>query len=206
MEVRQIGSEDATTWDALIDDSPMENIFSYYSWLKITADKNKVQLEVLGIYDDNKLVGGCPLFIRREFGIVKVISNVYGLMPYSGIIVRNYSTKSVRAYEHYLHNIFNTLSKHLCKMKADFIFINNPPELIDVRPFTSDGWNIIVHYTYVLNPKDMVLSSGVKESIKKAKRQCLVVKKSDDLKQFFTLYEATYRDQGMKPNMSYDYL
>lgn len=189
-----------------MSDSLMGNIFSSYSWLRITADECGVQLLLLGLYDEGVLIGGCPLFVRRVYGFIKIVSSVCGMMPYSGIIIKNYQGRSVRGGEHYLHEALETFSDYLSGMRADFTHIDNSPELGDVRPFILSGWDIIVRYTYLLESEKGLISSGVKESIKKARKHRITIEKTWDLEQFYSLYKTTYHNQGIKPPVPHDYL
>jgi hypothetical protein len=206
LEIRLIKSEDAEKWDELVNGSQMGNVFSSYSWLRITAEVCGVQLLLLGLYDGGELVGGCPVFVRKVYGFIKIVSSVCGMMPYSGVIIRDYQGRSVRGGEHYLHEALETFSSYLSSMKADFTHIDNSPELGDVRPFVLSGWDVAVRYTYLLEPRDVLLSSGVRESIKKARRSQVRVERAGDLEQFYSLYKATYLRQGIKPPVSREYL
>ena len=77
----------------------------------------------------------------------------------------------------------------------------NSPDFIDVRPFTWNGWDSDVLYTYFLGldtDLEKKISKEARWTIRKAMKHNIAVKKLHDPEIFYGLYDNTYRRQNLK--------
>jgi hypothetical protein len=205
-EIRVLGKEDYPPWDLLVKASPQGSIFSRSGWLSTTSRTCDAELKIYGCFHGEELVAGCPMFLSKTKGIFSVVSNVCGMMPYSGICIREFPPKSVRKYEHFHHQILHAFSDFFMKLNADGFVITNPPELEDIRQFTWDGWDSRVRYTYLLELGNLDYTRNVKRNIRKAIENGVSVERTSDIDRYYGLFTKNFEDQGLKPPVSYEYL
>jgi hypothetical protein len=205
-EIRVLGEEEYPIWDLLVKASPQGSIFSRSGWLSTTSRTCDAELKIYGCFLGDELVAGCPMFMSKTRGIFSVASNVCGMMPYSGICIREFPQKSVRKYEHFHHQILHAYSDFFMKLNAYGFVITNPPELEDIRQFTWDGWDSRVKYTYLLDLCNLDYTRNVKRNIRKAEEYGVFVERTSDIDRYYVLFARNFENQGLKPPVSYEYL
>ena len=173
-------------WDELVDESPMGTIFSYSEWLQKTSEALNTNVVIYGCYQKDNLVGGCPLFTTRIKSVLKMGSNIAGMMPYSGIIINDYPQENVRKYERHQNAICDSLRTVLENLKLPYISIINPIKLCDIRDFTWKGWKSSVYYTYLLDLNNLNYSRDVRRNIKQAISNEVFVEESYVIVNYFS--------------------
>lgn len=206
IKLKLLEKQDEYLWDDLIKSSSLGSIFSRLFWLKTSSDSLGLKLILVGGFYNDELVCGCPIFVSEHSGFFKTISNVCGLMPYSGIVIKDYPKENVRKYEKYLNGISVAISKYLLNTGADSTCIVNPPGLNDVRPFIWGGWKVNVLYSYQIDPSNMTFSDNAKREIKKAIKSEVVITESSDIDRYYSLFKLMFHNQGLNPPVPYNYL
>lgn len=205
-EIRALDRTEYGRWDELINLSPYGTVFSLSGWLSATSMSLDAPFEIFGCFFDDKLVGGCPIFYKKKYGILTILTNVHGMMPYSGLVLEDYPQNNVRKFERHYSNIVSNMAKHFERLRFFMLSIINPPGLQDIRPFTWRGWKADVKYAYFLDLQNINYSRDVKRNINSAKKNEVLVCRSSDIESYYSLFQYTFERQGLKPPVSESYL
>lgn len=183
-------------WDKLVDSTSWGTIFHISRWLK-----HNENLVIYGCFKKDELVGGCPLFIKD--GIFRTASSTFDMCPYVGIMIQDTNGNNVRKKEKHNQDIIQSLCKMFDKERFSRIDISFPPNSqIDLRPFIWNNWRHGLHYAYffdLTNDIDKSISKTARNTITKAEKNNLVVKKLIDVDVFYNLYIDTYKRQDLIP-------
>lgn len=147
MEVREIKEVDYGLWNELVERSSQGTIFDKSFWLESSGALLNKELRIYGSFKENHLVGGCPIYIGRHIALNFATSKV-DMTPYGGILLEGSSTSKVREQESMYNDIVQSISKKFDDLRIQYIKLTNSPYITDVRPFTWEGWESKVFYTY----------------------------------------------------------
>jgi len=205
-QIRTLERTEYGQWDELIKLSPYGSVFSLSGWLSATSRSLDTPFEIVGCYFDDNLVGGCPIFFKKKFGILTLLTNIQGMMPYSGIIIEDYPQNNVRKFEKHYTTILSSIVKHFEQLRFYIVSITNPPKIQDIRPFTWRGWKTDVKYAYFLNLDNLNYSRDVKRNINRAIKNEVLVGRSSDIASYYSLFRNTFERQELKPPVSEKYI
>lgn len=193
-------------WDKLVESSPQGTIFSTSNWLSITSNALKIDFAIYGCFSEGQLIGGCPLFHKKRFGLLNFASNTCGLMPYSGVVLKHISDSSVRRFERQQNNILTSIAAFFEQMGTIQVEVCNPPKLFDIRSFTQRGWKSETRYTYFLDLENLNYSRNVRRNITNATEDGISVSRSWDIEAYYSLFQQTFEHQGLKAPVPKGYL
>ncbi|MBR1369948.1 hypothetical protein RJ53_10855 [Methanocalculus chunghsingensis] len=184
-QARLLRNEEYPLWDTLVRKSPQGSIFSNSEYLQILADATNNRLQMVGCFEDNTLIGGCSLFVRKKrLRGTHAVSNGPDT-PFCGFISQKADPGRVRKSEMEYTECINALCDYIENQNYSLISVTNSPELMDIRPFLRRGWRGAVAYTYYI---DLLyadidsFSTSVKKSILAAQKKNLVYEASKDAK------------------------
>jgi len=203
-EVRELKEGDYESWDELVDKSPHGTIFHKSFWLSTCSKLLNKKLKIYGCFKDDVLIGGCSLYTYK-LNFFKVASSIINTTPYGGIVLIQSPSTKIREQEQTYSNIIKSLCKAFIKEHFDYIQITNSPEFIDIRPFTWNGWDSNVHYTYYFNLRcdiEKSISRNVRRSIRKAIKNNITIKKLNEPSIFYELFLMTFERQNLKPKVT----
>ncbi len=203
---RALEKSEYPEWDEMVELSPQGTIFSTSNWISLTSKALKVDFTIYGCFSEDRLVGGCPLYHGKSFGILKSASNTCGMMPYSGVLLERILDSSVRRFERKQNEILTSLAAFFEKIDATKVMVSNPPKLFDIRPFTQRGWSSEIRYAYFLDLKNLNYSRDVKRNVKSALKNSVSVSRSWDIESYYTLFQRTFENQGLRPPVPKHYL
>ncbi len=200
IQIRELDPAEYKLWDELVETSSCGTVFHTSDWLTLCRDTFSKDLKIYGCFQEDALVGGFPLFIRKMNRIFKVASSTCEMTPYGGIVIKDFPGVSVRKQVQDSHEILNHLRVFLSNMKLDSIEMKLSPDFKDIRPFTWNGWESGVFYAYYLNLErdiDAGLSKDLKKNINKSAKEGLVVKKLKDSNVYYNLFSMVYTRQNL---------
>jgi hypothetical protein len=208
--VREIAENEYGVWDDLVKDSPHGTIFHRSAWLKACSNSLGKQLKVYGCFERENLIGGCSLFVDESWFFRSADSNA-AMTPYGGLILRPPTSSDVRREEVRCVTIVDSLIEIFDENKFDRIRIANSPEFLDIRPFTWNGWQDRVYYTYYLDltgayAQDM--SKSARWSVRKGITSNLVIRKLEhpDTESYYRIFLMTFQRQNLKPPVDVKFL
>lgn len=205
-EVREVKSDKYDIWDELVVNSPHGTIFHTSNWLTLCNKSLKEDLKIYGCFKDEDLVGGCSLFVHKSKGIFKTASSTCAMTPYGGIVLKQPSSYKARKQVREHHEIMKYLCNAIDKNNFESIRITNPPNFLDIRPFTWNGWNSTVLYAYLLDLDsdfENTLTRDVRRNLKKANENKIQIRKSGDLKTHYELFKRLFERQNLNPPANY---
>ena len=208
IKVSEIDKNEYALWDELVECSPHGTIFHSTDWLTMCSEASNRNLKIFGCFENDILVGGCSLFVHNLKGDFKVASSTCSMTPYGGVVLEQESNNMGRRQLHRHQNLIKHLYEALYKEKFHSVQITNPPEFLDIRPFTWNGWDCEIKYAYYMNlEKDIEknLSKGVKENIKKALKKGIQTERRMDVKRHYELSKMIYEKQGLKPPVNEEF-
>ena len=208
-KVKELTSEELTAWDRLVTASPQGTVFHTSNWLFRTASSLNKMPVILGCYEDEELIGGCPLLLPGSRGLLRTASSAALLAPYGGIVIG--SIESTKRREQELHNnkVIAAICDYIAQRRFDHIELVNSPGLEDIRWFTQNGWDVKVYYTYALPIDGDVsnrISKNARRSINRAAKQGVTVARHFDPEVYWNLTVNTFGKQNSRPPFSKKHL
>jgi hypothetical protein len=204
-EVGELSQEDLSQWDTLVDHSSHGTIFHKTGWLDACARSQGKKVKIFGCFQDGRLVGGCSLFPERKFGMVPIANSTCTLTPYGGFILSASPGTGVHKRESFSREIIESLIREIKKEHFFSIIIQNSPEFLDIRPFTSNGWKSHVLYTYYFNLEDNIESQfdpTAKKNIRKAEKNRIIIEPFSDVSRYYDLFCETFVRKKMETPVS----
>jgi hypothetical protein len=200
LEVCEIPPEDYTRWDDVVKESVEGTVFHLSDWVTTVGGLTGRKTTILGVYRQDDLLGGCALYVR-PFPVLSLATTDASMTPFGGIcILPSESIKGKKQLLH-RHSIMGALRDHLAA-HFDAVHLTNSPGLVDIRPFTWDGWKSNVLFTNYLVLKDAVAdttSRTVRNALKRAAKNGISAEKKIDSGAYNVLFRRTFQRQDLAP-------
>ena len=198
-EIRLVA--DDTAWDAFVRQAVGGTVFSTSAWLRCAAAATGGQVNRLGCYRNGHLVAGISGLARRRMGLYRL--ETPELTPHTGLLLAPVAGKGPAKAEAAQHRACTHLTDHLTK-HYDRVFLVHAPTIADVRPFTWQGWNAHLRYTYRLPLGDSNalwerVERRTRTAIRKAEKLGYQLRPTSDVALFRRQYEAIYANQADGP-------
>jgi len=209
IEVRRLDDGELSAWDALVSDSVQGTVFHTSDWLLRTAASLNQNPIILGCYEDEELIGGCSLLQPKQYKWLKVTSSIAMLTPYGGVVVGSIESTKRRELELQNNKVIAAIQEYLTQQRFDYVNLINSPGLQDIRPFTQNGWNSKVYYTYILPINENLfdkISKNARRSIRKAQKLGIDVMQHFDPELYWELTTDTFRKHKSPPPFSKEHL
>lgn len=200
-EARFLTSHEYDLWDQLVDQSDQGSVFHSSKWITTVAHFLDLEYAIIGVFDGSDLKGGCFFYIKELFHTYRRGMTDVELSPYGGIVFSSFKSKKVRSKEITKYQIASLILEKIKELNLLSIRLINSPGLLDIRPFTWQGWNTKVYYSYILSLENDIfshVSHGVRQSIRKSRNYGMVVKKEYNPEVYWQLTQLTWEKQNMK--------
>lgn len=209
VDVRVLDGDEFPAWNELLGTSPQGTVFHTSEWLVRTAASLNQTLVILGCYEDEVLIGGCPLLLSNPYNLLRIASSATLLAPYGGVVTAGTESTKQREKELHTARVITAIRDHLLRERFDHVNLVNSPGLGDIREFTRTGWEAKVYYTYILpvngNVVDLI-SKNARRSIRKAQKLGVVAAEHFDPGLYWELTENTFAKQNSQPPFSKEHL
>lgn len=209
LKVQEVDLYNATQrqqWDEFVDTTDEGMIFHRSYWLLSHSDvkllrANRCKVYVVTDYD-GEWIAGIPITYKNFLG-KKLIMMPY-LTPYLGTIFK--STKNQKIYKQIsLRKEINSLVSELLKQTGQTVIYGFTPDMLDMQPFIWDGFQVNLHYTYMLSigEKDKILAS-LEQKRRSDINQCIKNKLQvvwdfkNNWSAFLELNKNTFKRQNLK--------
>ncbi len=198
-EIRLVA--DDTAWDAFVGQAVGGTVFSTSAWLRCAASATGGQVHRLGCYRNDRLVAGLSGLARRRMGLYRL--ETPPLTPYTGLLLAPVAGKGPAKAEAAQHRACTHLMDYLAQ-HYDRVFLVHAPAIADVRPFTWQGWDVHLRYTYRLPLGDRNAlweraERRTRTAIRKAEKLGYQRRPTSDVALFRRQYEAIYANQADGP-------
>ena len=207
IEVKELKKDEYKMWDELVENSPQGMIFHSSDWLTACSKSLNKELKICGCFWENQLIGGCALSYQKKTIFKFAYSPPPNTgTPHGGLLLRPLG-KNVRKNESLLKAIINGFLDVLKDEGLDYISLINCPTLIDIRPFTYNGWKNSVQYTYMLDLDGNLwthINKKTRGSIRSAEKNNVHIIESNNLNKFYKLFETMFKQQRISVPISKD--
>jgi len=194
--------EEFNIWDKFCQDSEYGTIFHTSTWLLPLFGQLNARLKILLCRNkNNDILGGIAYAEEKKLGLFHFILQPV-ITPYHGIILKERNTTNNKKLENQRFKVAEKINDYLSSA-YQYITYTFKPGYLDVRPFTWEGFNVRVLYTYKAHIAESEkvtesFDSDIRRRIKKAKQKDYFISKGFDkskIKEFFQLQELTYKRQ-----------
>lgn len=192
---------DDTAWDAFVHQAIGGTVFSTSAWLCCAAAATGGRVHRLGCYRNGRLVAGLSGLARWRWGLYRL--ETPELTPHTGLLLAPVASKrpatAEAAQHHACTHLLNYIAKHYHR-----VFLVHAPAIADVRPFTWQGWDAHLRYTYrlPLGDSDALwerVERRTRTAIRKAEKLGYQLRPTSDVALFRRQYEAIYANQAGGP-------
>lgn len=208
LEVCEILPDDYSRWDEVVRASLEGTVFHLSDWVTSVGDLTHRKTTIFGVYRQNgNLLGGCALYVRPS-GVIPSATTDAPLTPFGGVCILPSESVKGKKQLLYRHSIIEALRDYLIT-HFDAVRLTNSPGLVDIRPFTWDGWKSNVLFTNYLVLSDAVVgttSRTVKNALKQAIKSGITVEKRIDGALYYDLFQKTFHRQNLDPPVSKEFL
>src|SRR3990167_5951699 len=135
-------------WEELVLQSPTYNIFDTTLWLDTLSSVLKCDINILGVFKGENLVGGVAFNVIKRFGIK--IANIPPMSAFNSCHYISRNTQYKEKQRIYIQGILTSIAERL-QNDFDYVVIANHPEFKDIRGFLWKNWNQCILYSYRTN-------------------------------------------------------
>jgi lipid II:glycine glycyltransferase (peptidoglycan interpeptide bridge formation enzyme) len=197
---------DRDQWDKFIDDSPYGMLFHKWDLLKVIQKHTGYDLRTYGIFKGEELIAVLPMFYTHKMGVKLAYSPPQGTLvyiPYMGLVMgKEHASHKQQKRESNLDLACADIDRELKNNRANIMSFTFMPEMIDVRPFLWEDYDIRLFYTYMINlerPVEAIWDSFEKDcrrEIKISAKLGIHCKQHTDVDLFYEIMTAALKDKG----------
>ena len=190
---------DWEAWDDLVKQSPQGTVFSGTTWMESMCRLTGTEMKGAGYFNGNDLIGGVVFAEVCRGPFLKATVPI--LTPYGGFIASPLRGHRDSKSEAHLHKISQELMDFLAR-NYHHVFLVHTPSLNDTRPFDWAGWSVKNRFSYQVeleSPYEIweMFERRTRSSVRKAEGLGYTFVIEDNIERFCTLYEKTYKKQGI---------
>ena len=197
--VRQLRDQDFPAWEAFVAASPQGSPYALPAYLDALAAAAGGNFRLLGVERDGQLVGGVPLYERRDTGgrFVAPRLLLYYLSPLLAPDVSSYpSVRTARAV-----HVLGSMAEALCREPYAHLTLKWRHTLTDVRPFLAAGWSARTSYSYCVDIRNLGEAwDRVEQNLRRLVSRCgdqgMTCSEDDDIQGFLRLHAITLGRRG----------
>ena len=202
LNVRFLNKDEYEPWDSLVAALPSASIFDESKWLDAVADVMGCDIRILGVFENDRLIGGASLNISNKFGMPTATG--IPLTPTNSCIIEPFETIFSSKATNYLLKITDAIGRFL-QSNYDYAVVTNHPFIRDIRSFNWLGWSTQALYTYHVDlaKADLAaLTPKVRRLIRKAEKSGVIIERSGDFSAAHDLLAKTFRRKDVSPPLS----
>jgi hypothetical protein len=168
-------------------------------YLEALCEATGASFRILGVFLNDQLVGGVPLYERRHRAGTLVANRT--LLYYNGIVLDLPPKKFHSDQTAQLQSVLGALASSLADGRYAHVTLHNHGSLTDVRPFLARGWQSSLSYTYVVSLADLVqqwerVDQNLRRLIRRCERDSVTYREDTDFDALFRLHWQTHRRKG----------
>ena len=196
--VRELGEGDLDAWRAVVARSPQGSAYGQPEYLAALCEATGARFRIVGVFLNDQLVGGAPLYERRERAGTVVANRT--LLYYNGIVLDLPPKKFHSDRTAQMQSVLAALERSLAGRYAH-VSLHNHSSLTDLRPFLARGWRASLSYTYVVSLTDMAeqwerVDQNLKRLIRRCERDGVTYREDTDFDSLFRLHWQTHQRKG----------
>jgi hypothetical protein len=195
VRARELREADFDAWCALLGRSPQGGVYGRPEYLAALCEATGASYRIIGVFLDDQLVGGVPLYERRQRAGT-VVANRF-LLYYNSIVLDLPSRKFHSDQTAQMQSVLAALERSLADGGYAHVSLHNHASLTDLRPFLARGWQSSLSYTYVVSLTDMArqwerVDQNLKRLIRRCERDGVSYREDADFDALFRLHWQTH--------------
>jgi hypothetical protein len=197
--VRELGDGEFDAWRAVLARSPQGGVYARPEYLAALCEATGARYRIIGAFLNDQLVGGAPLYERRERAGTVVANRT--LLYYNGIVLDLPPKKFHSDRTAQMQSVLSALERSLAGLRLAHVSLHNHASLTDLRPFLARGWHCSLSYTYVVSLADMDeqwerVDQNLRRLIRRCERDGVTYREDADFDSLFRFHWQTHRRKG----------
>jgi hypothetical protein len=199
VRARELREDDLDAWCAVLGRSAQGSVYGRPEYLAALCDATGASYRIIGVFLNDQLVGGVPLYERRQRA-GNIVAN-RTLLYYNGIVLDLPARKFHSDATAQLQSVLAVLEQCVADAGYAHVTLHNHGSLTDVRPFIARGWQSSLSYTYVVSLTDMTqqwerVDQNLRRLIRRCEREGVSYREDTDFDALFRLHWQTHRRKG----------
>jgi hypothetical protein len=199
VHARVLREDEFDAWRAMLGRSPQGGAYGRPEYLAALCEATSARYRIIGVFLNDQLVGGVPLYERRQHAGTVVANRT--LLYYNGIVLDLPSKKFHSDQTAQMQSVLAALERCLAEAGYAHVTLHNDGSLTDLRPFLARGWQSSVSYTYVVSLTDMArqweqVDQNLKRLIRRCERDGVSYREDTDFDALYRLHWQTHRRKG----------
>jgi hypothetical protein len=199
VHVRELGEGDFDAWRAVLARSPQGGVYGLPEYLAALCEATGARYRIIGVFLNDQLVCGAPLYERRERAGTVVTNRT--LLYYNSIVLDLPPRKFHSDLTAQMQSVLAALERSLAGRGYAHVSLHNHASLTDLRPFLARGWDPSLSYTYVVSLADMAeqwerVDQNLKRLIRRCERDGVTYREDADFDALFRLHWQTHQRKG----------
>jgi hypothetical protein len=199
VRARELGQADFDAWRAVLSRSAQGSVYGRPEYLAALCEATGASYRIIGVFLNDELVGGVPLYERRQRGGSIVTNRT--LLYYNGIVLDLPSRKFHSDETAQLQSVLAALEQCVAGLGHAHVTLHNHGSLTDLRSFLARGWQTSLSYTYVVSLIDMTqqwerVDQNLRRLIRRCEREGVSYREDADFDALFRLHWQTHRRKG----------
>ena len=196
---RELRESEYDSWRQLVATSEQGSAYALPEYLDVLCEATGARFRIIGVFVNDLLVGGVPLYERRSHAGEYVENRL--LLYYNGIVLRLPPKKSPAEQTSQTLAVLATLENHLASRSYARLLLHNRSTLCDLRPFLMHRWRVKLSYTYVVPLGNLSaqwdrVDSNLKRLIRRCEREAVTYREDTDFDALFRLHLQTHERKG----------
>jgi hypothetical protein len=197
--VRELQETEYDSWRQLVAASPQGSTYALPEYLDVLCEATDARFRIVGVFVNDLLVGGVPLYERRS-RVGHYVANRL-LLHYNGIVLRLPAKKSLADQTALTLAVLGALEHDLASRSYARLHLHNRSTLSDLRPFLTDAWQVALSYTYVvplgnLSEQWERVDPNFKRLIRRCEREGVAYREDTDFGALYQLHLQTHERKG----------
>jgi Acetyltransferase (GNAT) domain len=198
LSVRTISENHYDQWSHFVAGCASGSLYALPEYLEILCEATSGNYSILGVYREDELIGGCPVYLTRtRYGI---ISAARPLLAYNGPVFTDHGT----GHHQHSDQVASLLALSACLRKLDCVDlrlrIRHP--VTDMRPFLAAGWQVRPAYTYLVRISDLDQAwqrtdRNFRRLVRRAAAAGLAQTDDDDFDSLYRMHAELHQRKGL---------
>jgi hypothetical protein len=199
VHARELRETEFDAWCGLLERSPQGSVYARPDYLAALCEATGASFRIVGVFLNEQLVGGVPLYERRHRAGTIVANRT--LLYYNGIVLDLPAKKFHSDRTAQLQSVVAALEQAVARRGYAHIALHSDASLKDLRPFLARGWKSSLSYTYVVPLTDMArqwerVDQNLRRLIRRCERDGVTYREDADFAALFRLHWQTHRRKG----------
>jgi hypothetical protein len=198
LSVRTIPETHYDQWSRFVAGCASGSLYALPEYLEILCEATGASYSILGVYSEDQLIGGCPVYLTRaEYGI---ISKDRPLLAYNGPVINDHGM----GHPQHSAQVASLLALASCLREFDCVHlrlqIRHP--VTDMRPFLAAGWQVRPAYTYLVRISDLDQAwqrtdRNFRRLVRRAAAAGLTQTDDDDFDSLYRMHAELHQRKGL---------